>query len=93
MLKEIGIILGAMGCVFLVIPMLIFYYAAPYSLMLPLLLLVIVVAYAGYDIKKLYGNREYDLAKYFLLFLICAIVFSFIILFVIYPYFTPKFYL
>jgi len=91
MLREIAIILGAMGCIFLIIPLMwISWYGSPVSLLLPLVLLAIVVAYAVYDIKKLHRNRQYDLAQYFMLFLIIAIVFSFIILFIIFPYITPK---
>jgi hypothetical protein len=90
-LREIAIILGAMGCVFLIIPLMwVFWYGSPISFMLPLVLLAVVVAYAGYHIKKLRSNKEYDLAQYFMLFLIIAIVFSFIILFEIFPYVTPK---
>lgn len=91
MLREIVIILGAMGCIFLIIPLTwVFWYGSPVSFMLPLVLLAIVLAYAGFDIKKLRNNREYNIAQYFMLFLIIAIVFSFIILFEIFPYVTPK---
>ncbi len=89
MLREIGIILAAIGCVFLVIPLL-WAIGGPLSFILPLTLLAIVLVYAGFDAKRLSRNRGTSLAQYFLFFLSLAVVFSFVILFVIFPFVTPK---
>ena len=90
MVKEIGIILLAVGCIFLIIPLIWVFIGSPLSFVLPLVLLAFVLAYAAIDIKKLYKNREYDLAHYSIVSLILAILFSFLILYLIFPYVTPK---
>jgi hypothetical protein len=89
MIKEIGIILAVIGCVFLVIPLL-WAIGGTLSFILPLTLLAIVLVYAGFDIRRLCRKRENRLARYFLFFLLLAVVFSFVILFTIFPYVTPK---
>ena len=92
MLKEIVIILGAMGCIFLIIPVdLIFYTSGPFSLSMPLILFGVVLAYAGFHAIKLLDNDEGHLARNFLILLSVAIVFSFIISFEIIRYFPPIF--
>lgn len=92
MLKEIVIILGAMGCIFLIIPVdWIFYTSGPFSLSMPLILLGFVLAYADFHAIKLLDNNEGHIAGNFLLFLSVAIVFSFIISFEIIRYFPPRF--
>ena len=60
------------------------------SFILPLILLATVLVYAGFDIKRLYKNREYSLAHNFLVILGLAVILSFIILYFIFPYVTPK---
>jgi cytochrome bd-type quinol oxidase subunit 2 len=60
------------------------------SFILPLSLLAIVLVYAGFDIKKLRRNKEYGLAQYFLFFLILPVTVSFVTLYAIFPYVTPK---
>jgi 4-amino-4-deoxy-L-arabinose transferase-like glycosyltransferase len=79
MLKQISIILAVVGCVFLIIPLLRMFVGA-LSFILPLVLLAIVLVFAGFDMKRLYKNREYSLARNFLLILVLAVIFSFIIL-------------
>ena len=92
MLKEIAIILGAIGCIFLIIPVYwVFYTSGPIGLSVPLVLLGIILVYALYDVTKLFENDEGNIAMYFLLSLIAAIVFSIFILFEIFPYFASKF--
>jgi len=94
MLKEIVIILAAIGCIFLIIPLaLLAPFNVPTFLGMPITLLFIVLSYAGYDAKKLRDKREYDLLHSFVLILIGALVLSTIMLFLIYPLFAPKFYL
>jgi hypothetical protein len=89
MLKEIGIILAAIGCVFLIIPLL-WIIGGALSFILPLTLLAIVLVYAGLDVRRLCRNKESSLAWYFLFFLLLAVVLSFAILYVLFPYVTPK---
>jgi len=89
MLKETGIVLAAIGCIFLIISLL-WFVGGALSFILPLTLLAIALVYAGFDIKRLYSNGKFSLARYFMLFLMLAVVFSFIIFFLIFPYVTPK---
>jgi hypothetical protein len=91
MLKEIVIILGALGCIFLIIPLVwVFSLDSPVSFILPLVFLAIVLAYAILDIKKLYNKQKYALLLYLVFFLILAVVYSFFMLLVIFPYVTPR---
>jgi len=89
MLKQIGIIFAAVGCVFLIIPLL-WMFVGSLSFILLLILLAIVLVYSGFDIKRLYKNREYSLAQNFFLILVLAVILSFITLYFIFPYATPK---
>ena len=94
MLKEVCIILAAIGCIFLIIPLTLlapFYGSTVFGM--PMIFIIIVLAYASYDVKKLRDKREYDLLYSFVLILIGAIVISTIMLFLIYPFFVPKYYL
>jgi|WetSurMetagenome_2_1015567.scaffolds.fasta_scaffold437637_2 hypothetical protein len=88
-LKEICIILAAIGCVFLIIPLL-WIIGGALSFILPLTLLAVVLVYAGFDTKRLCRNRQARLARYFLFFLLLAVIFSFVIFFEIAPFVTPK---
>jgi hypothetical protein len=91
MLREIVIIFGAIGCVFLIIPLVwVFPLGSPVSFILPLVLLAIVLAFAVLDIKRLYNNQKYALLLYLVFFLIIAVVYSFFMLLVIFPYVTPR---
>ena len=91
MLKEIGIVLGVIGCIFLIIPLVwVFPLGSPVSFILPLVLLAIVLVYAVLDIKKLYNKQEYALLLYLVFFLILAVVYSFFMLLAIFPYVTPR---
>ena len=89
MLKEIILILAAIGCIFLIIPIL-WIIGGVLSVVLPLALLVIVLVYSVFDIKKLCNNKECKKAQYFALFQATAVISSFVILYVIFPYVTPK---
>jgi hypothetical protein len=89
MIKQVGLILAAVGCVFLIIP-LVWMSIGALSLILPLILLVIVLSYSGFEIKRLYERKESNLGRNFLLALILAVVFSFVILYLIFPYVTPQ---
>ena len=92
MLKEIALILGAIGCIFLIIPMnLKFYSSGPWILSMPLVLLGFVLVYAYFDVIKLFDSNKSNLAKYFMFFLIAAILVSSVILVEIFPYFHPNF--
>jgi hypothetical protein len=51
---------------------------------------LIIAAFAIYDIKMLNENEKYLRATYFGISLILAIMFSFLLLLVIFPYFKPN---
>lgn len=89
MLREIVLILAAMGSLFLIVPLL-WIIGGALTFILPLCLFAVVLVYSVFDIKKLYDNEEYKIALYFALFLTLAVVFSFVILYLIFPYVTPK---
>ena len=89
MLKQIGIVLSAIGCVFLIIPLL-WMFVGSLSFILPLILLAIVLCYAGFEIKGLWKKRELKLAQNFAVILVLAVIFSFAILYFIFPYVVPK---
>jgi hypothetical protein len=61
------------------------------SLFLPVSFLLLVISYAGYDVKKLIDNGEHNLAKGFILSLIVALVLSMIAVYFILPYALPRF--
>jgi hypothetical protein len=96
MLKEIAIILGAIGSILLIAPLSgwLFYYGFPIyavsSLPLYFALPFTVLACAIYYIKKLSDNKENVRLQYFAISLILAVALSFIILLMILPYFKPN---
>jgi hypothetical protein len=90
MIKEACIIVLASCCIFSVIPLVSVFFNA-LSLFLPVSFLLLVLSYAVYDAKKLIDNREYNLLKGFILFLVIAIVLSMIAVYFILPYTLPKF--
>jgi hypothetical protein len=94
MLKEILIVLGAIGSIFLIIPLSWFYTCGLGSIayILPFLLLIVVLGYAGFDIKKMRNNGKHRSANHFLKYLVAVIAISFVTLIIILPYVTPKFY-
>jgi hypothetical protein len=89
MLKEASIIIFAICCVFSIIPLTWIPYPSPIGALLSISLLFIVILYAVYDVGKLYGNKKYRLAKYFIVLLTLSIIFSFIIVMMVWPYFSP----
>jgi hypothetical protein len=90
MIREICIIVLASCCIFSVIP-LISVFSNALSLFLPVSFLLIVLFYAGIDVKKQIDNGEHNLAKGFILSLIVAIVVSMIAVYFILPYALPRF--
>ena len=90
MIKEACIIVLASCCIFSVIPLVSVFFNA-LSLFLPVSFLLLALSYAVYDAKKLIDNREYNLLKGFILFLVIAIVLSMIAVYFILPYTLPKF--
>jgi len=89
MIREACIIVLASCCIFSVIPLAVVFFNAS-SLFLPLSFLLIVLFYAGYDVKKLIDNGEHNLAKGFILSLIVALVLSMIAVYFILPYTYPR---
>ena len=90
MIREACIIVLASCCIFSVIP-LVSVFLNPLSLLLPVIFLLIVLSYAGYDAKKMLDNGENNLAKGFILSLIVAVVLSMVAVYFILPYALPKF--
>lgn len=92
MLKEAIIIIIAICCCFLFIPLTWTIYAivhSPIGAMISIAPLFIVLGFAVYDAKNLYDNKEHRLAKNFILFLILSIIISFIIIASIWRYTIP----
>jgi hypothetical protein len=89
MLKQVCLILAAVGCVFLIIPML-WTFIGALSFILPLILLAIVLSYSGFETKKLYQRKENSLARNFSLIIVLAVILSLVILFLIFPYVSPQ---
>jgi len=89
MIKQVGLILAAVGCVFSIVP-LVWMSSGALSFILPLILLAIVLSYSGFEVKGFYERKEYSLGRNFLLALILAVVFTFVILYLIFPYVTPQ---
>jgi len=96
MLKELCIILALMGCILLIAPMsqVLFYWGFPIMTVrnLPIYfgLPLIIATYAIYDIKTLNEHGKYHRATYFGITLILALMFSFLLLLVMLPYFKPN---
>ena len=80
MLKEIVIILGAIGCIFLWVPL---YLLSPNNLglvlILPLFLLSAVLAYAAFNVKKLVGSNQRKEAGAFIVVLLIMIFVAIIV--------------
>ena len=75
MLKEIGIILGAMGCILLWIPLCLFFPSHfELVLVISLFLLSAVLVYAAFDVKKLVGNNQRKKAGAFVIILLTVII-------------------
>jgi hypothetical protein len=89
MLKEAGIILSAIGCIFLIIPLARISFYSPASLFVSMVLFVIVLLFAAFDVQKLCAHKEYRLAKTFILLLFLSIVISIIALVAIWRYTLP----
>jgi hypothetical protein len=91
MLREVCIIILAICSVFSFIPIAHIVIFNPILGFLPMFFLCAVLVYAGYDAKKLYDSQRHGLLQAFILFLISAIVLSFILMYLSLPYFGPKF--
>jgi hypothetical protein len=92
MLKEASIIIIAICCCFLFIPLTWMIYSAvhsPIGAIISIAPLLVVLGFAVYDAKKLYDNKEHRLAKNFILSLILSIIISFIIIGAIWRYTIP----
>lgn len=80
MLKEIVIILGAIGCIFLWVPL---YSLSPYHfelvLILPLFLLSAVLVYAAFNVKKMVGRNQRKEAGAFIVILIIVIIVALVV--------------
>ncbi len=89
MLKEAGIILSAIVSIFLIIPLTRILHYSPVSLFVSMILFVIVLVFAAFEVKNLYGHKEYRLAKNFILVLFVSVIISIIALVAILPYTFP----
>ncbi len=95
-LKETCTILSLIGFILLIAPMSewLFYWGFPVwnvnNLPLYLALPIAVLAYAIFDIKRLYENKKYAKLRYFSLSLVLTICISTILLLAIFPYFEPN---
>jgi hypothetical protein len=89
MLKEASIVIFASVCIFSIIPLTWIAHPSPAGPRLSIALLSAVLFYAVYDIKKLYGNKEYHLAKNFVILIILSITLSLVIVIFTWRYFTP----
>ena len=89
MIRETCIVALASCCIFSVVPLVTVFFNA-LSLLLPVSFLLIVLSYAGYDVKKLIDDGEHNQAKGFILSLIVALVLSMIAVYFILPYTLPK---
>jgi cytochrome bd-type quinol oxidase subunit 2 len=97
MLREIAIILLAISCVLLYLPL--FWiipsvgksFVGPVLASIPILLLSMILVYAIYNTKKLFERNKSENAMLFILVLIGAIVLSIVAVTILYPYVTPKF--
>jgi hypothetical protein len=75
MLREVGIIFAALGCVFLWVPLcLLFPYNIGVISLLTTLLLTVVLAYAAYDVKRLEGNNQRRKAGAFIVILMIMLI-------------------
>lgn len=92
MLRGVWIILSAIGCILLVLPvMALFHTNGPIALILPAILFIITLIFAISDINKLLRQNQGGLARIFVLCLILSIVISTIILVLIFPYFAANY--
>ena len=91
MLKEIVIILGATGCIFLLVPM---FWLYPLELfkevVLTICLVGVLLVYSAFDVKKMLANKQKDKARNFIVIFILAIFLSYIAVFQILPFIAPK---
>jgi hypothetical protein len=90
MLREVCIIILAVCGVFTFVPIAHVAIFSPILGFLPMVFLFVVLVYAGYDAKKLYDTKEHGLLQSFVLFLIFAIVLSFILMYLSMPYLGPR---
>ena len=91
MLKEIVMILGAIGCIFLLVPM---FWLYPWELfkevIITICLVGVLLVYSAFDVKKMLSNKQKDKARNFIVIFILAIFLSYIVVFQILPFIAPK---
>lgn len=85
MIRETCIIVLAICCIFSVIPIVGVLQFNAWSLFLPVSFLLLVISYAGYDVKKLLDNGEHNLMRVFIVSLIVAIVLSMVAVYFLLP--------
>jgi hypothetical protein len=94
MLKEAGIVIIAVCCVFSIIPLSWLNFGPihwPAGAMISLTLLFVVLGIAAYDAKKLFECKVYGLAKNFIAALVFSVILAIIVVAVIWPYTLPPF--
>jgi membrane protein CcdC involved in cytochrome C biogenesis len=91
MLKEIAITLGAIGCVFLLVPLFWLYPSWGFAeFVLTLCLLGVLLVYTAFDIKEMWNSKKRVKATSFIAILILAILLSYLAVFQILPVIAPK---
>ena len=91
MQKEIGIILGAIGCVFFLVPLFWMYPFAGFAeFILTLCLLAVFLVYAAFDVKEMLNSKKRTRALGFVAILVLAILLSYLAVFQILPLIGPK---
>jgi membrane protein CcdC involved in cytochrome C biogenesis len=89
--KEIGIILVAIGCVFLLVPLFWLYPFTGFAeFILTLCLLAVLLIYAAFDVKAMLNSKRRAKALSFVATLILAIILSYLAVFHILPVIGPK---
>jgi uncharacterized membrane protein len=91
MLKEIVIILGAIGCIFLLVPLFwLFPFGGFAEFILTLCLLGVLLVYTAFDVKEMLNSKKRTRASSFVAILVLAILLSYLAVFQILPVIGPK---
>lgn len=87
MFRAVCLAILAVCCVFSVIPLTRLFFPSLVGPLLSVVFLIAVLFYFAFDIKSLYEQKKYDVAKKSIVLMVVSIVFSFIALSVIWYYF------
>jgi membrane protein CcdC involved in cytochrome C biogenesis len=94
MLKEIIIVILTIGSIFLLVPLFwVFPFEGFKEFVFTLCLVVVLIVYSAFDVKRLLNNKQRNIALSFVIILTAAIVLSYYIVFQIMPIIGPKLYI